>query len=125
MATKTETLHTGEFLISEAPGSLSRDKVVVTVPAATTYRSGTVLSKLSATGKHVIYDNAGTDGSEAAAAVLYDELVNGSGAPVDFDATVINLNAEVRKDDLVWDDEGNDAAAGLVDLLALGIKARE
>lgn len=124
MSTKTEGKHTGEFLISEAPGTLSRDTVVVTVPANTTYQPGTVLGKLSANAKHVIYDNAGSDGSESAAAILYDEVRNETDAPVDLDATVINKDAEVRTADLVWDDKDNDAAAGLVDLRSLGIKAR-
>lgn len=125
MSTKTEGMHTGEFLISEAPGTRSRDKVTVTVPAHTTYEPGTVLAKLSADGKYVIYDNAGTDGSESAAAILYDTVANDGDSPVDVEATVINTDAEVRKNDLVWDDEENDASAGLADLLALGIKARE
>lgn len=125
MSTKTEGMHTGEFLISEAPGTRSRDKVTVTVPAHTTYQPGTVLAKLSADGKHVIYDNAGSDGSESAAAILYDTVANDGDSPVDVEATVINTDAEVRKNDLVWDDEENDASAGLADLLALGIKARE
>lgn len=124
MSTKTETVHDGEFLISEAPGTLSRDEVTVTVPASTTFKSGTVLSALASNNKHVLYDNAGTDGTESAAAILYNELVNATGAPVDMQATVINRFAEVRLADLTWDDYDNDGAAGLVDLLALGIKAR-
>ncbi len=125
MSTKIETQHTAEFLVSEAPGTLSRDQVTVTVPANTTYQAGTVLAKLSASGKHVIYDNEGTDGSEAAAAILYEGAPNDTNAPVDLVRTVINRFAEVRKADLVWDDEANDGAAGIVDLLALGIKVRE
>lgn len=125
MSTKTEGKHTGDFLISEAPGTLSRDQVTVTVPAQTTYQPGTVLAKLSATGKHVIYDNAGSDGSETAAAILYEEAANATDAPIDVTRTVINLHAEVRKSGLVWDDYDGDGAAGIVDLLAKGIKVRE
>jgi hypothetical protein len=125
MSVKTEGKHAGEFLVSEAPGTQSRDKVTVTVPANTTLEPGYVLGQLSATGKYVPYDNSATDGSEDAAAISYDELINDTGAPVDVDATVINANAEVRKADLVWLDEANDETAGLADLRALGIKARE
>jgi len=124
MSTKTETKHTGEFLVSEAPGTLSRDEGTVTVPASTTYEAGYVLGKITSTGKHVPYDNAASDGREAAAAVLYNTLVNDTASPVDMTATLINLNAEVRDADLVWLDADNDKAAGIADLLALGIKSR-
>jgi hypothetical protein len=125
MSVKTEGKHTGQFLISEAAGTRSRDEVTVTVPANTTYGAGYVLGKLSATGKHVPYDNAGSDGSESAAAILYEEAVNDTDASVDLKKTVINCDAEVHKDDLQWDDEDNDSTAGITDLLALGIKVRE
>lgn len=125
MSTKTEGKHTGEFLVSEANGKLSRDQVTVTVPADTTLSPGYVLGQLSATGKYVPYDNTVTDGAEAAAGILYDELVNDDAEnAVDKVATIINLNAEVRDADLVWLDEENDKTAGIADLLALGIKAR-
>jgi hypothetical protein len=122
----TEGKHTGEFILSEANGNRSRDNVTVTVPSNTTLSPGHVLAKLSATGKYVEYDNSGSDGSEAAAGVLYGELVNDTGAPVDMDGVVVNQDAEVRSDDLVWKTGLVDADkdAGKADLLALGIKAR-
>jgi len=126
MSTKTEGRHTAEFLISEANGTRSRDQVTVTVPASTTLKPGLVLAKLSASGKYVPYDNDGSDGSEAAAGVLYHELVNAAGAPADAEATVITADAEVRSADLEWDSSVDDSekAAGRADLLALGIKSR-
>jgi hypothetical protein len=126
MSTKTETSHTAEFIVSEAPGTRSREKVTVTVPAATTLRAGHVLAKLSATGKYVPYDNAGSDGSEAAAGILYEERANATGGGVDTIATVIDCDAEVLTSSLQWTSglTDNDKAAGLVDLLARGIKAR-
>ena len=125
MSVKTEGKHTGEFLVSEAPGTRSRDAVTVTVPANTTLQPGYVLGQLSSGGKYVPYDNAETDGREDAAGILYDEFVNDTDEAVDVDATIVNTDAEVRKADLVWFDKDNDEAGGLVDLLALGIKARE
>ncbi len=122
---KTEGKHAGEFLVSEAPGTLSRDKVTVTVPANTTLEPGSVLGKITATGKYVRYDDSLATGAEVAKGVLYNELENETGAPVDVETTIVNLNAEVRKADLVWLDEANDETPGLADLLALGIKARE
>lgn len=126
MSTKTESSHTAEFLVSEAPGTRSRDQVTVTVPANTTLRAGHVLAKLTATGKYVPYDNAGADGSESAAGVLYEELINGTGGGVDMLGVVVNTDAEIRTSSLQWTSglTDNDKAAGLVDLLALGIKAR-
>lgn len=126
MSTKTETQHTAEFLIAESPGTISRDEATVTVPASTTLYPGTVLAQLSATGKWVEYDNAGTDGSEEAAGILYDELVNSGGAPADKAGVVINFAAEVRSAALQWKSglTDNDKAAGRADLKALGIKAR-
>lgn len=126
MSTKTEGQHTGEFLVSEAQGTRSRDKVTVTVAANATWEAGLVLGKITATGKYVEYDNGNGDGTEVAAAVLYDTLVNDTGSGVDVEATIINKDAEVREDDLQWEagQSAGDITAGLADLLALGIKAR-
>lgn len=123
MATKTEGQHTAEFLASEAPGTLSRDAGTVYVPANTTLQGGTVLGQESQGGRYQQYDETLSNGAEVAAAVLYNELVNDTDAAVDLDATVINLNAEVRSASLVFAD-GVDEAGAIADLLALGIKAR-
>lgn len=125
MSSKTEGQHTAEFLVSEAAGTRSRDKVTVTVPADTTFQAGSVLGKITSSGKYALYDNGFSDGREVAAAVLYDTHVNADPSnAADVEATVINVDAEVRSADLQWADELNDATAGLADLLALGIKAR-
>lgn len=120
----TEGMHTAEFLITEQPGRLSRTNVTVTVPASTTLRSGYVLGKITASGKYVPYDDASSDGREAAAGVLYNELVNEEVTAQDMDGVVIDFGAEVRSADLVWLDEDNDATTGLADLLGRFIKAR-
>lgn len=126
MSTKTEGQHTGEFLVSESPGKISRDEVTVTVPGATTLQPGHVLARLSATGKYVEYDDLGSDGSETAYGVLYGELAN-SGSEADFTGVVINFGAEVRKADLQWKSGVNDASklAAYVDLAARGVKVRD
>lgn len=126
MAVKTEGKHTAEFLVSEANGTRSRDQVTVTVPANTTLAAGTVLSQLSANGKFAEYDNAGSDGTEEADAVLYETLINNTANPVDVEATVIARDAEVRSADLVFksgvDNTGKTAARA--DLATKGIIAR-
>lgn len=122
-----EKVYTAEFLVSEANGKLSRDNETVTVAASTTLRAGHVLAKLSGTGKYVEYDNAGTDGSQIAAGILYTgELANATVGAVDYDAVVINLNAEVVLTNLSWFSgaSAGDKTAALADLLALGIKSR-
>ena len=70
MPTLTETLHTGEFIVSEANGTRSREQVTLAAAAAA-LPGGQVLGKITASGKYVAYSNVAVDGSEAAAAILY------------------------------------------------------
>jgi hypothetical protein len=125
MATLTEGKHNAEFLVSECPGTLSRDKATITVAATTTLPAGMVLGKITASGKFVPYNNGAGDGSEVAAAVLYGAVENEGGAPADRVGTIINFGAEVRLADLDWNGQLQAAIdAGLVDLAARFIKAR-
>lgn len=92
MTVLTETIHPGEWLISDE-GTRSRDALVVTVPAQTVIRTGTVLGKITASGKWVPSLNAAADGSQVAAAVLlYDIPAQAAG---DVKATAITREAEV------------------------------
>ena len=86
-----------DFVLSEAEGFRSRDNVVVT-QTGTEIKSGTVVSKLTATGKYVVYDDVGTDGSEVAAGVLYTHLPASTG---DVKAVVFNADCEVRRGALI------------------------
>jgi Bacteriophage lambda head decoration protein D len=115
--------NTAEFLVSEAPGTQSRDTVTVTVPASTTLNPGTVLGKIAASGKYVPYDDAASDGREDAAGILYGALVNDTLAGADYDGVVINWSAEVREADLEFG-AGVDEDKAAADLGALGIKLR-
>jgi hypothetical protein len=127
MTTKTEGPHTGGFLVSESPGTISRDAVTVTVPADTTYKPGTVMATLAADGNNVPYDPAGSDGSETATGVLYGEAANADTEdPAEVSGVVINFSAEVRSADLIWADglSADDKASALADLAAAGVKAR-
>lgn len=128
MTELTEGQHTGEFIISEANGLRSRRQVTVTVPAATTYPVGLVLGKITATGLYIPYDNGGSDGEETADGILYGELRNEDATyPADMAAVIVDVDAEVRKDDLQWDAAQDAAAktAAYADLLAKGIKVLE
>ncbi len=128
MVVLTEGQHTAEFLLSESAGKISRETVTVTVPTGTVLAPGTVLAQLSATGKYVEYDNAGSDGSEEAAGILYSELDNAAGeAPADKVGVVIEWGAEVRKAALQWKTGlvADDKTAAYADLRARGVKARD
>ncbi len=115
MTNLVEGRHTGEYLVSEADGTLSREEVTVT-QAGTALVSGTVMSKLTATGKYVPYDDVGTDGSEVAAGVLYTSCVSATG---DRKAVVHVRNCEVFGAALT----GSNAGA-VADLKALNVIVR-
>jgi hypothetical protein len=120
-----EGKYTAEFLVSEGEGSISHDDAVVTVGTGAKLKPGAVLALVGT--KYVEYDNAGTDGSQTAKAILYAEADNtAGGAPVDFDRAVIARLAEVRAADLEWFSgaSAGDKTAGIADLAAAFIIAR-
>lgn len=113
----TEGRHAGEFVLSEANGSLSRETVTVTVAATTTLPPGMVMGRITASGKYVPYNNAAVDGSDVAAGVLYAEIKNAGGAPADFKGAIVARLAEVRLADLNWNAQAQAAIdAGVIDL---------
>lgn len=103
------------FVVSEASNQRSRDNVTVTVAGAE-IKSGTVLGKVTTTGKYVPYSNSATNGSEVAAGILYQHVPAQTG---DVKAVVFNTDCEVNRKELT----GLDAAAE-TDLRAIGIKVR-
>lgn len=115
MATMTEARRTGEFLISEASGTRSREEVTIAA-AATALVAGTVLGKITASGKYVAYANGAADGSEVAAGALYAAVADSA---ADQKAVIIARDAEVDGALLTGID-----APGTVDLTALGIIVR-
>lgn len=126
MTSFTEANHPGEFIVDEPSTKISREVVTVTVAAATKLEPGHVLGKIAVGGKYVDHDNAGSDGSEAAAGILYGECDNTDGVgAVDFTAVAVTRLAAVRKGGLKWN-SGVDAAgktAAYADLAALMIIA--
>jgi hypothetical protein len=115
MPTYTEGFHTGEFLLAEGKGKYSRE-VVTIAAAAGAMKSGTVLGKITASGKYKEYSNANSDGTETAVAVLYNEVPDSAS---DQKATAIVRFAEVKQAALT----GYDANAK-PELLAAGIVVR-
>lgn len=98
MVAKTDHLGAGAFIKSEGNGDISRDTLVI-VSGSGKLLAGTVLGKITASGKYKPYDNDAVDGSQTAAAILvYD--VDATSA----DATAVGLVrlAEVWTSRLVW-----------------------
>ncbi len=94
----TEILpHAGGFLLSEDE-TICR-AVVTLVSGAGALKAGTVLGKITASGKFKAYDNDATDGSEVARAVLWQDT---DATSADTQATVLARLAEVDGDRLVW-----------------------
>jgi hypothetical protein len=111
----TEGKHPGEFILSEGNGSISREAVTIAA-AAGALVDGTVLGKITASGKYVAYSNAASDGTEVAAGVLYGQVPD---TAADQKAVAIVRFAEVMSSALTGID-----TAGTTDLAALGVIVR-
>ncbi len=123
MATTNEPGRPLEFMISEANGQRSREQITL-VSGAGALKAGTVLGKISASGKYQTYDNgSGTAAVNVGAAILcYD--VDATSA--DQLAAVIVRDAEVHSAGLLWGtNDGAGITAGKADLLALGVIVRD
>lgn len=102
MAILTEGPRKAEFMISEAESYRARDNATVTIPANTTFSAGTVLGRITATGKYVRHDAALVNGAQVARAVLFENVQNATGSSADFKATVIARSTQVKKADLIY-----------------------
>lgn len=103
------------FLLAEASNLRSRDTVTVAVTGSA-IASGTVMGKVTATGKYKPYASGASDGTQTAAGVLYQAIPAQTG---DVKAVIINVDAVVNRKELT----GLTAAAE-TSLNALGIKVR-
>lgn len=110
-----EGKHTAEFLLSEGNGEISRDQIVVALAAAE-LAAGTVMGRITASGKYVQYSNAAVDGTQTAVGILFAKAPDST---ADQKATLIARNAEVLGAELT----GLDAAA-TIELAAIGIIVR-
>ena len=115
MTTLTEGIHNTEFLLHEAGGAYSRSTVTVAL-AAGALASGTLMGKITASGKYIAYLNGAADGSEVCAGVLLNAVPD---LAVDQKAVIINRHAEVMASRLTGSD-----APGIVDLAAIGVIVR-
>lgn len=69
MTALTESKWTGEYLLTEAAGTRARD--VVTIKMGQRLEPGTVLGRETVSGLYRALDLVATDGTEAAAGILY------------------------------------------------------
>jgi hypothetical protein len=123
MPTLTEPRHEGEF-IGELAMGLGYHVDEITILTGSVLDACTVLGKITASGKYVAYDNAGTDDGRRAVAGILLPAVDATAGDAKSRA-LLRGPAVVNKNDLAWAagiDAGEQAAA-ITALLALGIKA--
>jgi len=124
MPAKTEGNYLGDWLLDEfgAP-NYAREEVIIL--SGQNLKTGTVLGKVTASGKYVAYDNTASDGRETAAGVLIGDT---DASSADKKAVaLVRGPAVISKAGLTWHANNDGAAktAGLADLLVLDIVARE
>jgi hypothetical protein len=118
-----EGRHPGEFLLSEAAGTRSREVVTVAAGAGI-IAPGSVLGLVTASQKCVLSPDTGADGSQTAHSIA---LYGCDATTADQKITVIRRDAEAMADMLVFAPSVNDApkrAAKATQLAALGIIVR-
>lgn len=64
------------------------DIETVTVPANSTIKRGTVMGKITASGKYVTSLSASSDGSQIATTILAEDAVNDTASPVDIKVVI-------------------------------------
>lgn len=72
MTHKVESMHAGEFLLSEGAGNISRE--AINVAAGDALEPGQILGLITATSEFAPYKPTAEDGTENAIAILYGPL---------------------------------------------------
>ena len=107
MTVLNENPHDGNFNLSEDDeGRLSRDNIIIASGAAQ-LQPGTVLGKLTASGKFVPSPATAADGSETAVAVLVGSV---DATSADVVAVAVTRHAEVNRYGLLYDATVDDDA---------------
>jgi hypothetical protein len=121
VTTLTETTHPGGFLVWEALRDYTREPITV---ASGALDPGTVLGRITASGKYAAHDPVAVDGTETAAAVLWGKAdATGGDVPA---VALIRGPAIVNRNDLVFAGSlgAPEIAAAHAALLAAGILVR-
>ena len=118
----TEVFPYGGFLL---PGeaNLYRARENVIVAEGENLKAGAVVGRITSGGKIAEYDNAASDGTQAAIGVLIGAVDATEG---DKHGVIIARDCEVKKDALIWKTGADDTFknAGIADMAALGIIVR-
>lgn len=124
MAVFSESNRIGDVVKREFEPLLNRESVVIATGAAQNLKVGTVLGRITASGKYVLHDNAAADGSQNAAAVLLEDA---NAVAADAPAIALVRGPAVVADGALIFKAGISApnrAAAITALGALGIVAR-
>jgi hypothetical protein len=97
MTAYTESARNTDVLLSEAPGTLSRE--TVTIATGQVLAAGTVLGTVTVGGEYKGFLGSRSDGSEVASAVLLYATDTSNGAAL---AVVITRLAEIKLPKIVW-----------------------
>lgn len=111
----------GHFILSEANGYRSRQRIVVGL--AQTLLAGQVLGKVTASGDYVKLAPSASDGSQTAAGIAFDDYVT---TTEKVDGVSFERDGEVTLAKLVWPAGATDnqKAAAVAELAAKGVLAR-
>lgn len=117
---KTEGKHAGEFIASLGNGTYSKENV--TLISGQNLVAGSVLGKITASGKYTMVAPGASDGSQTAVAILWDN-VDASGG--DTKCVIVAREAEVNKDDLNFASlNGGQITTAISQLSTVGIIVR-
>lgn len=97
MAALTEAKHIGEFIVSEQNGTSSRDVGVLI--SGQNLVAGSVLGKITASGKYTLVNPAAGTGEQVAVAILLDNVNATAG---DLPCALLARQAEVIDAELNW-----------------------
>jgi len=123
MTVLNEGRHPGEFLLTEANGQRSRGNITI-ASGAGIIAPGTVLGKVTASGKFVASAVGATDGSQTAVAVT---LYGCDATSADAAIAAIVRDAEVNGNVLAYHadrDQAGEKASANTELAAVGIIVR-
>lgn len=98
MTVLIETNHPGAFLLSEAQGQRSRDNITI-AGGAGIVSPGSVLGRVTATGKYVVSAAGASDGSQVPAAIT---IYGADASAADVRISAIVRDAEVNGHCLVY-----------------------
>lgn len=124
MATLDSPLYASDWLKYEAGSYYSRDTAII-ASGAGKMKTGTVLAKVTASGKYVAAAATGSDGSQTAVAVLFSPA---DATSADAKAIIVSRHAIASHAGLLYGASINDAAkraAANGQLAAVGILVRE